>query len=61
MREIVERGFQSEEMRDAILFTANSLPEFKFEKMAEKRMTSCPILKKLVLCTVFKANSRPVV
>ena len=35
MREIVELGFQSEEMRDAGAFAAKSLPAIKFKKMAK--------------------------
>ena len=36
MRERVELGFQSEEMRDAGAFAAKSLPEIKFQNMAEQ-------------------------
>ena len=56
MRERVELGFQSEEMRDAGAFAAKSLPEIKFQKMAEQ---TNKFLKKLILCTVFKVNCWP--
>ena len=36
MRERVELGFQSEEMRDAGAVAAKYLPEIKFQKMAEQ-------------------------
>ena len=36
MREIVELGFEGEEMRDAGAFAAKSLPEIKFQKMVEQ-------------------------
>ena len=36
MRERVELGFQGGEMRDAGAFAAKSLPEIKFQKMAEQ-------------------------
>ena len=36
MRERVELGFQSGEMRDASAFSAKSLPEIKSQKMAEQ-------------------------
>ena len=36
MRERVELGFQSEEIRDAGSFAAKSLPEIKFPKMVEQ-------------------------
>ena len=36
MRERIELGFQGEEMRDACVFAAKSLPEIKFQKMAEQ-------------------------
>ena len=52
MREKVELGFQSEEMRDAGALSAKSLPEIKFKKWLNKRMMSCHILmflKRLVI------------
>ena len=62
MRERVELGFQSEEMRDAGSFAEKSLPEMKFKKMVNRRMMFCHFLmflKRLVLCTVFKISSWP--
>ena len=60
MRERVELWFQGEEIRDAGAFAAMSLPKIKFKKWFNRRMMSCHflmLLKRLVLCMVFKVNS----
>ena len=36
MRERAELGFQNDEMRDAGISSVKSLPEIKFQKMAEQ-------------------------
>ena len=60
LRERVELGFHSEEMRDDGAFAAKSLPEIKFQKMAEQTndvLSFYNVFEKTCTLTVFKAKN----